>query len=117
MDYLIWFIIIFVIVFLFYLLWVNRRKLKLEKYNKMGEINYLIYRYKLDKEKIDYNALSNIIALANAFIIALVGTILILIPLHYLWKMAIGLVLIIGSILIVYGFIGRYLIKKEEVKK
>lgn len=114
MDYLMWFIIIFVTVFLFYLLWVNRRKLKKEKYNKMGEINYLINRYKLNKEKIDYKALSNIIALANAFIIALVGTVLILIPLNYLWRMAIGLVLIIGSILIVYELIGRYLIKKED---
>lgn len=111
MDYLIWFIIIFVIIFLFYLLF-NKRKLKKEKYHKMGEINYLIIRYKLDKEKVDYKVLSHIVALANAFIISFVGTILTMIKVNYLWRMLIGAFLIIITIIVIYGFIGRNLKNK-----
>ena len=112
MNYVLYFGIIFVIVFLGYLLLVNRRKLKKKQYEKIGEINYLIRKFYLNPQKVNYKALVYITSLINALIIALVCVIISLIDVKFIWQMLIGFALLFALIYAFYEILGRILIKK-----
>jgi hypothetical protein len=112
MNYLLYFGIIFIIIFLFYFLVLNRIKLKKQNYNKIGEINYLIKKFKLDPHKINYRLVANIVALINAFIIAFVCVVISLIDISFIWQMLIGFVLLFALIYALYEILGRILVKK-----
>lgn len=112
MNYLLYFGVIFLIIFLFYFLVLNRIKLKKQNYNKIGEINYLIKKFNLDPKKINYNVTANIIALINAFIIAFVCVLISLIDVSFIWQMLIGFVLLFSLIYSIYEIFGRILVKK-----
>jgi len=112
MEYLMYFGIIFVLVFLFYFLILNRIKLKKQKYNKIGEINYLIKKFKLDPQKVDYKKTALIVALINAFIISFTCVFISIINVAFVWQMLIGFVLLFALIYSIYEIFGRYLVKK-----
>ncbi len=112
MDYLIYFGIIFIIVFLFYFLLLNRIKLKKQNYNKIGEINYLIKKFKLDPKKINYQATANIVALINAFIISFTCVAITIFEMKLMWQLLIGFVLLFSLIYSIYEIYGRILVKK-----
>ena len=112
MEYLIYFGVIFVLVFLFYFLLSNRIKLKKGTYNKIGEINYLIKKFKLDPKKINYNVTANIVALINAFIIAFTCVAISIVEMKLVWQLLIGFVLLFALIYSIYEIYGRTLLKK-----
>jgi len=112
MNYLLYFGVIFLIIFLFYFLVLNRMKLKKQNYNKIGEINYLIKKFNLDSHKINYRLVANIVALINAFIIAFVCVVISLIDIAFIWQMLIGFVLLFSLIYALYEIFGRILVKK-----
>lgn len=112
MGYLIYFSVIFIVVFLFYFLLLNRIKLKKKDFNKIGEINYLIKKFKLDPKKVDYNVTANVIALINAFIIAFTCVAISIVEMKLMWQLLIGFVLLFALIYSIYEIYGRVLIKK-----
>ena len=102
---------IFVIGFIIFYL-INLRRVKKKKFNKIKEANYLIGRFKLDKQKINYNKLIIFISLVNSFIIAFVCTIISIIPLELIWKMLIGFVMLFIMIVLIYELMGKICLKK-----
>ena len=129
LEGLVYFGIIFVVISLVYLLFVNKARLRLlgllppkkgkkkgtlteKNVQNLGEASYVIVKFKLDKAKIDFKLLFTINAFINAFIIALTSMILSLLDLSILWRMMIGFVLLFALIYATYEIYGRILVKK-----
>ncbi len=117
MNFLIFFVVIFIIIYLFYILVLNKYRLKKKKYDKMGELNYLVYKFNLDIRKINRKKLLNEIGFVNAFIISFTGAIVCLIPLNYILQMLIGFGILLVLIYVSYELLGRKLVKKGLKKE
>ena len=111
MEYLINFIIAFLIVYLFYFFTVILQKKKYDKFKKSNQVMYFVNRYKLNVNKINIKKFIHIISLTNSLIIAIAFTATFLVE-NILLQLLIGLLVLIPLILISYSLIGNYL-KKE----
>ena len=116
MQEIIFYILCFLLVYLIYLCFVVFRKKKLNKYRTSTEVRYLEYRYHINMENINLKKMANTMALANAFIISNTVTIISFID-ETLLKLAVGFVVLIPMILLVYHIVGKYYQKKYGVKK
>lgn len=117
----------FILVFLIDYFLINKRKLNLiknkgvtkngkkKKIKNIGELDYIIAKFKLDFKKINAERVIIGISLINSFIIAIVSFIIMIIPLHIMWQMLIAFVLLFLLIYSLYEILGRYL-KKIETK-
>lgn len=113
-----------VLIYLFYELFVVRKEKVLENMKEGKELSLLSKRYQLNYEKINVKSLVRVVALANAFMISSVVTIVCLlqnwITNFLLWMISVivvGIILLIPLILIIYSRIGSYYQKKQEEKK
>lgn len=111
---LLFFLIVGVIVFLFDYIFVLKRKLKNKKFknDQIMEINYLISKFNLDKNKILYKPMCLYCALINGLIISGVVTIISNIKLKMIWQLLIGFVILFGLIYAIYEIYGRHLVRK-----
>ena len=116
---LIFFFVLALIIFLGDYLFVFKRKLKSKKVknDEIMEISYLIYKFKLDKNKVLYKPMCLYCALINGFIISGVVTVICLFDIGYIWRLLIGFVMLLGLIYSIYEIYGRILIKKGWQKK
>ena len=112
MEYIICFLIAFIIVYLFYLFTVVLQKKRYDKFKNSNQVMYFVNKYKLNVNKIDIKKFIHIISLTNSFIIALSFAVIIKIE-NTLLSLLIGLIVLLPLMLICYHFIGTYL-KKEE---
>ncbi len=122
------FIGLFIIVFVVDYFLINKRKLNLiknkgltkknrpKKIKNISEIDYLTLRFKLDPKKLNLDKIIIFISIINAFIISLVSSIIMLIPLAIIWQMIIAFALLFGLIYALYEIYGRHLKHKEEKK-
>lgn len=121
------FLIIMLVVFLVDYFLINMRKLKLienkgkkngkqKKIKSIGEIDYLIAKFKLDFKKINMKRAILWISLINSFIISFVSIIVMILPIKMTWSMLIAFVLLFGLIYSLYEIYGRHL-KKTTKKK
>ena len=109
LEYILVFLGVFVIN---YILFVRKNK----KYNKNKvpiELLYLVRVYNLDIKKIKYKKFIWIYSLINTFIISTVYIIITYLLENLLLQIIIGIVLLLLLIIICYGLLGRYYIKKE----
>lgn len=107
------FIVLYIIIFIInYIL--NRRKVKKKKYDAIGEMNYLIAKFKLDKKKINYKKEILYISLINSFIISSVGVFVTCLDIMMILQLAIGFVLLFALIYALYEIYGRHLVKKTR---
>ena len=115
MKEIILFLMTFVFIFIIYeLLIVNRAKknIRKKKDNKEPvEVKYLVFKYKLNLKKIDYNKLLHVVALVSSFDMALIVSIAILFD-SYMVQLLIMLLLVVPVILISYHIV--YLIYKKK---
>ncbi len=107
------FLILFIIIFIFNYL-SKLRKVKKKKYDKIGEMNYLIYKFKLDKKKINYKQEILYISLINSFIIASVATFITYLKFNIFFQLIIGFVLLFALIYSINEIYGRHLLKKQR---
>ena len=107
--------VLFILIFLVTYFW-NKRKVKKKKYDTIGEMNYLLVKFKLNKKKINYLKEIKIISLINSFIIASVGTFVTCLDLPMFVQLLIGFVLLFALIYSLYEIYGRHLLKKEKEK-
>lgn len=107
MKYVILFLSIFLVVYLIYIIFVVNRKKSLKKITNGKELTYLKYRYKLNYDKINIKSLAHAIALANAFIIAIVVTVISVFRSFWLQMLA-CIVVLLPTILVIYHIIGKY---------
>ena len=90
----------------------KRKKNKKEK--QLIEVEYLCKKFKLNKDKINYNSFMYVVPLFNSFIITTVTMILELIKIPYIFRLLIGFVLLTGLIYAIYEIYGKHLKKKEK---
>ena len=120
------FVILMIIVFLVDYYLINKKRLYLitnkgknkkdknKKIKNIGELDYLIMKFKLDKKKINQNKAIFWIAIINSFIISSVSCVIMLIPLKLMWQMLIAFALLFALIYSIYEIYGRHLKKEEE---
>lgn len=111
LEYLIVFIIIFIINYFLYV----RKKKRLNKNKVPVELYYLVSMYKLDINKIKYKEFLWTYSFINTFIISTIYIIVVYLVEGFIWQLLIGMVLLILLIIICYGVLGRYYQKKEGI--
>lgn len=115
---LIIFLFLFIIIFIVDYFFIKKRYLKnlKKKKNKkeLMEINYLVNKFKLDKNKLALNKLLPIISAINAFIIAIVYVTILVFDTYLIVKFIIGFFLLIAIIYAMYELLGRYLERTIE---
>lgn len=115
MDYVIYFLLAFILVYLFYLFTVILQKKKYDKFKKSNQVMYFVNRYKINPNQLDMKVFTNILGLTNAFIIATAFIATFLVK-NFILQLLVGLVVLIPLMLLMYHIIGRYYQKKEGKK-
>jgi len=116
MESLLVFVVSFVIIFVIYLVVYFIRRTSGTLY-KSKDVELICAKFNLKKKNLDLNRLCLLTALVNSLIISITGTICTSVDLDYIWELAIGFVMLMGLIYIIYTLLGRYLKKKEGMKK
>ena len=124
------FLAVFIIIFLIDYFGINKRRLniknnngknkkgKTKKIKDIGELDYLITKFKLDTKKLNVNEAILVIAILNSFIIAFTSTIIVLIPGSISIQLLVAFVVLFMLIYALYEIYGRILKKKEgKVRK
>jgi len=106
MNY-IYFLVSFVVVYLFYLFTVILQKKRYDKFKKSNQVLYFVKIYKLDVDKIDMFKFTNILGLANAFIMGLTFTIICMFE-NIIIQLLIALVILLPLMFLFYHLIGKY---------
>ena len=94
----------------------KKTKKKSDLMNQM-EISYLVSKFNLDVNKINFLILIRIIALIDAFIISFTSSFVYYLPFKgIIWKFLIGFVMLFILIYALYEILGRILVKKGWIK-
>lgn len=107
---LVLFAISFIVVFLLYEIFVVRRAKSKKKPKEPFEVTYLVGKYRLDLEKVNYKKLLRVISLVSSFDIALVVSIIVLLK-NYVLEIIVGFIATLVIILISYHLV--YLVYKR----
>ena len=114
MEYLVWFLISFIIIYLFYFVTVILQKKKYEKFKSSNQVLYFVKKYKIDVKKLNISKFVKIISFTNSLIIAITFTIATITD-NFILILLIGFITLLPLMLLSYHIIGLYL-KKEENK-
>ena len=123
MQTLYWFIGLFIIVFIIDYFFINKRKLsnmenknkkRKKKIKRIGELDYLVSKFKLNEKKLNKDKVIIVISLLNSFIISFVSSIVMLLDIMIVLQLLIAFVLLFSLIYALYEIYGRYLKKVEE---
>ncbi len=110
------FIFTFIIIYLLYFFTIIMRTNSQNKFTKSLEITYLINRYNINIEKLNYKRLMHIIALANSLIISVTFLVTNFIN-RLIFKLIIGFIILIVLEILVYHMIGKIYQIKERGNK
>ena len=106
--------VVFTLVFLLnYFLFVRKNK-KLKKDEMPLELIYLSGIYGIDPKKINFRRFQYAYSLINAFIITTTYMLVIYLVKYMIFKVIIGIVILVLLIIICYGLLGRYYMYKED---
>ena len=111
LPYVIVFIILFTVVYLVYS-FIFDDMLKKEKYAKISELGFLVRVNNLDKKKMDYKKCLHGVSAVNACIISFVSIMMMVIKVHYMFRLLIAFVMLMILIYGSYTLYGKYLYKK-----
>lgn len=112
MNYLLTFIICFIIIYLVYSIFVIYRKKGFEKFKNSKQVIFFEKAYKLDFKKINLKNFAQSLALTNAFIIAFTFTVIQLIQ-NFILKMLVAFVILVPLMLLMYKLLSIVYKKKE----
>lgn len=112
MNYLLTFISCFIIVYLVYSAVVIYRKKGFEKFKTSRQLIFFKEAYNLNLEKLNLKSFAQALALTNAFIIAFTCTIIEMFN-KLIIKMAVGFVILLPLMLLMYKLLGTIYKKKE----
>ena len=112
-----WFLGTFIIIYLFYLFtYVIGKKKKYNKEKVPIELGYLIRKYRLDVNKVNYKKIMNQIGIVSAFDIAFTATFMFMFVKNIYLSIILGAVMIIPLIIISFNILGSIYKKKGLVK-
>ena len=109
------FILLFLLVLIIYLVFVNKRKKNYSKLKKTDYVRAFIVRYNLDVRKTNYKTILTCIGCINSFILAFTATLSLRID-NYLYKILASFVIVFALIYALYESTGRILKKMEDKK-
>ena len=119
MEYIIFFISAFLIIFLFYNIFVIKKENALKRMKKSKDVMLVSKIGKVDIEKVDFKKLVQLLGLTNAFIISTVGTIMLILGIFiknfYLCvtiTFILSIVLLVPMIFICYKLVGKKINKE-----
>ncbi len=121
MEQVIYFVICYVLVFFLYglfVIWPRLRYLKKKgkrKKKEPVEVRYLVTRYKLELEKVNYKQLLFIVSLVSSLDISIAVAVSLLVEAYFL-QLIIAFFLLLPLIFISYHFIAKYYQKKGLIK-
>lgn len=110
------FVMAFLIVYVFYKVLIIKQAKRRNSKKRPAEINYLIYAYKIDIKKLNYQNLLNTISIVSAFDISLIVSIISLVGNMFLLQLVVAVIIVIPIFLISYHFVGIYYRKKGCIK-
>lgn len=113
MSVLLEYIIVFVAVLIINLFISKINRNNLPKGGMLPEVIYLKKVYKISIGKNDIGRLSKVVVFVNSFIITTIYIILMYLLDSWIFRIVVGIVLLILMIIICYGILGRYYRKKE----
>jgi len=115
MEYIIYFILTFLIVYLISYLLLVRKKDKYDESKIPVEVEYMIKKYRLDLEKMNYGKFLNAISIIGSLDMAI--AVIVIFPIENIWlQLLVGFIVLIPLILITFRILGKYYIKKGYVK-
>ena len=113
MSILLEYIIVFTLVAILNSFTIKFNKNNSPKDSLIPELIYLKKVYKISISNIDKDIFSKVVILLNSFIITTIYIILIYLLNTWVLRIIVGIVLLILMIIICYGLLGRYYMKKE----
>ena len=112
MEQIILFIMTYIVVFFIYQVFIVSKAKRRNSKKRPMEVNYLIKKYNIDINKLDYKNFLMTISLVSSLDISIIVTVALLFD-NYLLQVIFIFLLVIPVIMISYSFIGKYY-KKEE---
>ncbi len=109
------FVLLFLLVFIIYMVFVNKRRKDYHKLKDGSYIKLFIARYNLDMRKTNYKTVLNIFAIINSFILSFTASLILNIN-NYIWKIVVCFIVVFVLIYALYEIAGRYLKNKEDKK-
>ena len=106
------FLLIFIITY-----GMNLNNYKKRKYTSIGELNYLLKKFNLDRKKLPVRKMLLNFSLLDAFIMAFTASFITSLPVNTVFQMLIGFVLLLALIYALYEIYGRHLVKKYKKKE
>ena len=106
------FLLIFIITY-----WMNLNNYKKRKYTSIGELNYLLKKFHLDRKRLPVRKMLLVFSLIDAFIMAFTASFITALPVNTVFQMLIGFVLLFALIYALYEIYGRHLVKKYKKKE
>ena len=105
------FLLIFIITYC-----MNLNNYKKRKYTSIGELNYLLKKFNLDRKKLPVRKMLLVFSLIDAFIMAFTASFITALPVNTVFQMLIGFFLLFALIYALYEIYGRHLVKKGYQK-
>ena len=105
------FVVLFLLVFVAIYVH-NLRKVKKKKQDSIGELNYVVKKFKLDKKRINYKKEIRVVALLDSLIIASVGTFVTSLEIAIFLQLGLGFILMLALIYALFEIYGRHLVNK-----
>lgn len=93
----------------------NDKKKKIKEKKELAEIRFLVTKYKLDLDKVNYNKLLLVVSLVSSFDITLIVTIITLFD-SYLVSFLLAAVLVLPIVMISYWLVYKFYEKKGMIK-
>ena len=112
MEYISWFLLDFIVIFMFYYFIYVRKGRKNKK--KPSEVSYLITYYKLDTSLFSYRKFLTVVGLVVSFDIAVVATFVPIID-GIVWQILFGFIIIIPVVVLSFILVGNYYKKKQTL--
>lgn len=113
------FILVFICYQVFFVLPMKKyrknKKKKIKEKKELAEIRFLVTKYKLDLDKVNYNKLLLVVSLVSSFDITLIVTIITLFD-SYLVSFLLAAVLVLPIVMISYWLVYKFYEKKGMIK-
>ena len=93
----------------------NGKKKKIKEKKELAEIRFLVTKYKLDLDKVNYNKLLLVVSFVSSFDITLIVTIITLFD-SYLVSFLLAAVLVLPIVMISYWLVYKFYEKKGMLK-
>ena len=111
MDDFIFSLIAFIVIYLMYVFFVILRKNKLEKFKQNSYVRFLVSKYKVDLDKVNFKIIAHAIALTNSFIISVILFIITNVD-NWIIKISLAFVMSVILQLVMYTILGKLFEKK-----